>query len=292
MLMIFFHHSFIRYNSVDFTSGGGKLLINSLYSVKHWGYLATGVFFFLSGFGLYFSMRRNSPLEYKWLLKQMKKLIVPFLFLWIVYIICFTVWKPESFKLSLIYEFFTLCSPGRETWFYKVIVGTYVMAFLVFRHITNERFRLPLVMGIAIIYCILMAKYSTGPWWYNSILNFPLGMIVAKYFVAIDKVPDYIVILLSMMAYVLFYRYIKIDILESLSFTIIIVWLVKYIDIRSRFLYFVGVQSLSFYFLEIPIKSFICKSFIDNYWLFTIFSIVVTSAIVLLYRFISSRVRI
>lgn len=145
MLMIFFHHSYIRYGSVEFTSGGGQLLINSLYNVKHWGYLATGVFFFLSGFGLYFSMHKNSPLQYNWLLKQMKKLFIPFLFLWIVYIICFLIWKPESLKFSLLYEFFSLCSPGRETWFYRVIVGTYIITFFYFSLCLQRMFTIALI---------------------------------------------------------------------------------------------------------------------------------------------------
>ena len=135
-----------------------------------------------------------------------------------------------------------------------------------------------------------MAKYSTGPWWYNSIFCFPIGMTCAKYYSYIDKIPDYVVITLSLTAYILFYRYIGFDIMECISFSIFIIWIIKYIDIRSRYLHFVGVQSLSFYFLETPIKGFFCISLIDNYWLFTISSIVVTSVIALLYNYLQNRI--
>lgn len=102
MMMIVFHHSYIRYDSMDFTSEGQNLLINPLYSIWHWGYLATGVFFFLSGFGLYHSIQRNSPLQFSWFFKQLKKLIVPFLFLWLVYLICFVLWKPDYLRWNFI----------------------------------------------------------------------------------------------------------------------------------------------------------------------------------------------
>lgn len=283
MLMIIFHHAYIRYNSVEFTSGGEILLNNPLYSIWHWGYLATGVFFFLSGFGLYFSILRNSPLDFKWLRIQMKKLILPFLFLWVVYLICFAIWKPNNLNISLLHYFFTLRSPGRETWFYQVIIGTYFVTFLIFRYIRNDKFRLSILLGCCFIYSIIMRKYSTGPWWYNSIFNFPLGVICANYYKIIDKISDIFVLFLSGITYLLVYRFIMIDIIESLSFTIFIIWIVKYIDIRSRYLKFVGVNSLLFYFLEIPAKYFLCIKFIDNYWLFSIAAIVITSMIVLIY---------
>ena len=287
MLMIIFHHSY----NWGFTDLGGRLLVNKLYSVSHWGYLATGVFFFLSGFGLYYSITKKG-LQRDWLIKHMKKMFKPFIFLWVFYVVCFILYNPKMLEWNLLTELITLRSPGRDTWFFRVIVGAYITTFIIFRYIKSEKICLA-VLGIVVsIYVIIMAKYSTGPWWYNSIFNFPIGMLCAYYYKYIDNVPDYFVIFLSTACYLLFYRYLKIDILESLSFTFIVVWLVKYIDIRSRYLHFVGVESLSFYFLESPIKQFICKPYFDNYWLFTISSIVVTSAIVLLYRFISSRVRI
>ncbi len=292
MLMIIFHHAFLRYKSVEFTSGGEILLNNPLYSVWHWGFLAIGVFFFLSGFGLYYSIQRNSPLRSRWLLTQMKKLILPFLFLWVVYLICFAIWKPSNINSSLWQYFFTLRSPGRETWFYQVIIGTYFVTFFIFRYIRNDKFRLPILLGCCFIYIIIMRKYSTGPWWYNSILNFPMGIICAKYYKNVDRIPDIIILLFSSFIYFIVYRYIRINIIESLSFTLFIVWIVKYIDIRSRFLKFIGVNSLLFYFLEIPAKYFLCINFIDNYWLFTIAAIIVTSVIVLIYNHMKTITRL
>lgn len=279
MVMIFFHHSFIRYNSINFTSQGEILLINPLYNIWHWGFLATGVFFFLSGFGIYCSIQRNCPLTYSWFYKQMRKMILPFLFLWFIYLICFLIWKPNNINWSLLKDFFTLRSPGRETWFFQVIVGTYIVTFFIFKFI-REQYRLSFIIGSTFIYVIIMAKYSTGPWWYNSIFNFPIGMLFAKYYIVVNKIPDYITIALSIITYFISFHFLRIDIIESLAFTFIIIWLCKYIDIRSQFLYFVGVQSLSFYFIEMPAKYFFCVSFIDNYWLFTISSIIVTSIIV------------
>lgn len=73
MIMIFFHHAFNRYTNLKFDNGGEELLNNYFSSIWHWGFLATGIFFFLSGYGLFFSIQRNYPLNNKWLYKQLKK---------------------------------------------------------------------------------------------------------------------------------------------------------------------------------------------------------------------------
>lgn len=214
----------------------------------------------------------------------MKKLILPFHFLWVVYLICFAVWRPNCLKSSLLCDFFSLRSPYRDTWFFRVIIGAYFVIYIIFRYIRHDKFRLPVLLGCCFIYVIIMIKYSAGPWWYNSILNFPMGVICAKYYKNVDRIPDVIILFFSGITYLVVYRYIRIDIIESLSFTLFIVWTVKYVDIRSRFFKFIGVNSLLFYFLEKPTRDFLLIQFIDNFGLFTITTIMVTSIIVLTYN--------
>lgn len=286
MLMIFFHNAFNRYTNIEFASFGDTLLINPLYSVWNWGFLATGVFFFLSGFGLYYSLSRNSPLSFDYLYKHLKKLFKPFIFLWVFVLCCFFIYATEYLKISLFTEFFTLCSPGRDTWFFKAIIAAYIISFFSFKYIKSEKFRFLVIFSCVFAYIVVMSKLGYGRWWFNSILNFPVGMLVARWYDKIDAIPDLLVIIASFCIY-FFLHY---DIVRSIGFSFVIVFAVKYINIRSSYLYFVGYQSLAFYFLENPVRRFICNPYVENYWLLVFSSIVVTSVFVLVYSKLDSKI--
>lgn len=283
MLVIFFHHAFNRYARLEYVCGGKELLINGVYSVFHWGFLATGIFFFLSGFGLYLSIQRNNPLTYDWLGTQLKKMIQPFLFLWVIYIIFFLIWDRDHLTSRLLFEFFTLCSPGRETWFFKVIVGTYLVTFFTFKYIRTSCWQIITLFILTTTYIVIMRRYSFGPWWYNSILNFPIGMIFAKYIDYVTKIPTWFILTLGSLIYLYSFKFIHCDIIESIAFTFMVIWIVRYINIRSPYLYYVGVHSLSFYFLETPIKQYITIPYIEYYWLYVPSTIVIVSILTLGY---------
>ena len=44
------------------------------------GYLATGVFFMISGFGLFASLEKNSPINWRYIARHLLNLYLPFLF--------------------------------------------------------------------------------------------------------------------------------------------------------------------------------------------------------------------
>lgn len=293
MLMIFFHHAFNRYTNVEFASLGENLLINQLYSVRNWGFLATGVFFFLSGFGLYHSLLRNSPLRWDYLFQHLKKLFKPFIFLWVFILGCFVVYAPEYLNFSLFADFFTLCSPGRDTWFFKIIIAAYIISFFSFKYIKSENVRFLVIFACTFAYMAVMFKLGYGRWWFNSILNFPVGMLVARFYNKIDTIPDLLVLLAGALVYFLFFHFMHgklSEIMQGISFSFVIVYAVKYINIRSNYLYFVGSQSLAFYFLENPVRRFICNPYVENYWLLVLASIAVTSAFVWAYSKFDSKI--
>ena len=187
---------------------------------------------------------------------------------------------------SLFTEFFTLCSPGRDTWFFKAIIAAYIISFFSFKYIKSEKFRFLVIFSCVFAYIVVMSKLGYGRWWFNSILNFPVGMLVARWYDKIDAIPDLLVIIASFCIY-FFLHY---DIVRSIGFSFVIVFAVKYINIRSSYLYFVGYQSLAFYFLENPVRRFICNPYVENYWLLVFSSIVVTSVFVLVYSKLDSKI--
>lgn len=48
------------------------------------GFLGTGIFFLLSGYGIYFSLKKNDIVSFAWLYKNLLKLLKPFIFALII----------------------------------------------------------------------------------------------------------------------------------------------------------------------------------------------------------------
>ena len=80
MLLIVLHHIY-QYTASRYGVTYPMPLAIILQSL---GYLATGVFFLLSGYGLTFSMKRSEPISLSYSVKQLLKIYKPFLFIWII----------------------------------------------------------------------------------------------------------------------------------------------------------------------------------------------------------------
>jgi len=171
MILIICHHIYQR---VDFTQWPLGNFLSSF------GYIGTGIFFFLSGFGLFMSLKRKTSLTIEWLLKKMEKLIFPFVFImFIVGPLCLLIKEDYTFDV-FIKDFFTLTTPYTFAWFYKVIVGIYVVVFLIFRLNIDNYKKVGILSTIVFIYYVLAKLYLPG-YWSSSVLNFPLGMIVGLF---------------------------------------------------------------------------------------------------------------
>lgn len=77
-------------------------------------------------------------------------------------------------------------------------------------------------------------------------------------------------------------------ILYSLFFSILLVSIVRFINIRSQLLTFVGVESLCFYFFESPAMRYICKPLQYDFWIFSLLSLATTAILTVLFKKINS----
>lgn len=175
MILIICHHIYQR---VDFTQGTLGHFLSSF------GYIGTGIFFFLSGFGLFMSLKNKKSLTIDWLVKKMKKLLLPFVYIMTI-VGTFCLLTKEDYTIDVfINDFFTLTTPYTFAWFYKVIVGIYVIMYLVFRLNINNYKKVLIVSTLVFVYYII-AKIKLPGYWSSSVLNFPLGMIVGLFW---DKI--------------------------------------------------------------------------------------------------------
>ena len=82
-----------------------------------WGYIATGVFFFLSGFGLYMSLTTKHTLPFSWLKVKLKKLIYPFIFAFFLLLLISFVLGQEYFQTRFIQTINIIY----YTWYYNMV---------------------------------------------------------------------------------------------------------------------------------------------------------------------------
>ena len=118
------------------------------------GYLCTSVFFLLSGFGLFSSLSKKN-LDRKYICSHMRKLLEPFLFIWLLNVL-FAISVKDFDYISFIQELFTLSLHFSDSlWFFKVIFFIYLFVFLVYTFV-SEKYRL-IIIFIGVILYILLA---------------------------------------------------------------------------------------------------------------------------------------
>lgn len=245
MLMIITHHIFVE---IGTTPG-------SIDFLNKWGYLATGVFFFLSGFGLFFSIK-DEPLTFKWGIKKIQKLFSPFLFIFTLYCLFLFFFSPDKFNSSLWIDLATLSIPGKVTWFYKVIIALYVLTFLSSWLPCKKNVKVISIICLCALYFLLARYYSLPSYWWGSILNFPMGLLVALFYKWLPK-PNPFYILLSLLATILlWYNGGYYSWYLSLCFTICCFVFSTYVSIDSDLLQFIGTNSLIFYLAQMIFLDF------------------------------------
>ena len=249
MLAIIIHHVWMYSSLNDFFHGGTTMSL----IFKYFGFLGTGVFFMISGFGMFHSLTHKA-IDFNYIISKIVKLLIPFIVSWFVYIILFLL-IDASFSWDLLGDFFTFALPNNETWFLRVIIALYVVSIIAFK--TSRSFLKPIIYVFlsSLIFIGIARYFKLGVWWYNTILNFPIGMLFAFFYKNISewKIKQWavVVVLLSLGTGIicLFDKYIA-QIGVSLVFSIIAILSVKDIKIKSSILSFIGAESLFFYLLQ------------------------------------------
>lgn len=171
MICIILHHLYQYLSSrygIVFPFPLGILLSNI-------GYLATGVFFMISGFGLFVSLEKNSPINWRYIARHLLNLYLPFLFVCIIQAIidiCQGGFDIKNGLASLLLM--------KDFWFMRTIFLIYISVFLLYKLVISTRIRLAIISSGVLAYMLLSAfVFRISPFWWNSILCFPVGMYCA-----------------------------------------------------------------------------------------------------------------
>ena len=290
MLFIILHHCFLRTHEIDGVVFAPAFFLNI-------GYMATAVFFFLSGYGMFLSLERNNPISFSYVTKKIRKLFYPYIYYWIL-CLCVIYFGVSTIDISkpvfnnLLYSFIRIGMPVDHTnWFFRVIVGVYIYLFIMYAFIKKSSpvIRLCFIILGVISYSLFAYSLGLESTWYKSLVCFPIGCVFAyKYDLIESLVLKYGRIILVISFFVLAISYFLLRstvgyMINGAAFTLICILLMQYNRFQNlRFLNFVGTYSILFYFMqEIALSYYpIC---IYNQLLFSIVTILVTTILSVIY---------
>ena len=230
------------------------------------GYLSTAVFFLLSGYGLSFSINKNG-ISYRYVLTHLLKLLLPFVFIWLIDTICQIFTDGDQF--NQVFNLLTLSISRNNYWFLKIIFVLYVTVFLVHKYIKKTTGGILFLTLCYIIIMSLVLKENT--YWWNSVICFPLGMLCQQCAI-MRQCPRKIVLwcslfLVGFVLSVIAQEYISdssaalpIKVVSmctcAVSFSFIAIYSVSRINIRNPLTNYAGKHSLPIYLFHIFFVNF------------------------------------
>ena len=250
----------------------------NLLHMEFWGGMGVAVFLFLSGYGMTLSLsKREGDINRQYVTGKLRRLLEPFLIYWLVEIIVLLIFNRADFSWHLLEEFLTLSiHPDVENWFFKVIIGIYIVTILLYTVKLRQSVRIGLLFLFVVAYLFAMRSAGFGSWWYNTVLCFPIGTFVAyrkEWFAKLSPIP---MMFLSFLLIVMISAVHFNDIALHLLFTCFCVYAISVVNINNRWLYFIGYNSLVFYFMECPVLDEIMKFSYSNFPSYCLLSLIGT----------------
>lgn len=284
MIMIIVHHTYL--SAIDMPGCHTDSWLADAGTGWLWGYGGTGVFLFLSGFGMFFSLRRNRLSGRAYIRSKFIRLFIPYLWLWAVSLIIYMLYDSSLLTPRLLTSFLSLdIPPANEAWFYKVIIGLYVLSIVIFKAFSNPRTCVLAVASVCVAYYCL-ANYVLGmdPWWFITVLNFPSGMLTALFYDRLRHIQPVYVILPGTLLFALLQYFHPNPTISSLLFSAVMINAVRYVNISNRMLGYIGTNSLLFYFLEEPAIDYLARPAAFSFYSYSAAAVLTTLLLVFLCR--------
>lgn len=284
MIMIIVHHTYL--SAIEMPGCHTDSWLADVGTGWLWGYGGTGVFLFLSGFGMFFSLRRNRLSGRAYIRSKFIRLFIPYLWLWAVSLIIYILYDSSLLTPRLLTSFLSLdIPPANEAWFYKVIIGLYVLSIIIFKAFRNPRACVLAVSSVCVAYYCL-ANYVLGmnPWWFITVLNFPSGMLTALFYDKLRHIQPVYVILPGTLLFALMQYFHPNPTISSLLFSVVMINAVRYVNISNRMLGYIGTNSLLFYFLEEPAIDYLARPAAFSFYSYSAAAVLTTLLLVFLCR--------
>lgn len=284
MIMIIVHHTYL--SAIDMPGCHTDSWLADVGTGWLWGYGGTGVFLFLSGFGMFFSLRRNRLSGRAYIRSKFIRLFIPYLWLWAVSLIIYMLYDSSLLTPRLLTSFLSLdIPPANEAWFYKVIIGLYVLSIIIFKAFSNPRTCVLAVASVCVAYyCLANYVLEMDPWWFITVLNFPSGMLTALFYDKLRHIQPVYVILPGTLLFALLQYFHPNPTISSLLFSTVMINTVRYVNISNRMLGYIGTNSLLFYFLEEPAIDYLARPAAFSFYSYSAAAVLTTLLLVFLCR--------
>ena len=148
------------------------------------GQLIVSMFFFISGYGIIYSVEQNGVIYSKSIITNRFLRILPYsissLIPYFIYSACLS--KPHSFQDYLL-SVIGLSSFGNVNWFLFVILLCYFLCSIVYLFKWRNKY-IPIVLiaaGIVAYFLFMLLFKRDLTYWYDTVICFPLGMFAALY---------------------------------------------------------------------------------------------------------------
>ena len=281
-LFIIFHHV-----SQKITTGA------NFSNFEYMGRYIVALFFFLSGYGLYFQYSNNATYMENFLRKRLTRIFIPFF----VFIVIYVIYRASlgevvnvDFFLSFWRDHSNIIYNG---WFINSIIVLYVIFYVSFK---KKDFKIAIfkLVFFTLVYIFWKVYQNHGDWEYVSIMAFFLGVFWMKDRSLIDKFieKNYFVLLVSFSILMYVFRhyevimknigitnkYVYYGIVGNLCTMIFVVYfllLTNKLNFSNKYLDFLGNISFEIYMIHGLVMHYLGKFFVSSTVNDVIYTIVV-----------------
>ena len=270
-LLIIFHHI-----SQKITNG------ENFSNFEYMGRYIVALFFFLSGYGLYFQYSNNPTYMENFLKKRLVRIFIPFF----VFIVIYVIYRATlgevinvNFFLSFWKDHSNIIYNG---WFINSIIVLYVIFYVSFVGKDSKVAEYKLVF-LTLVYIFWKAYQDHGDWEYVSIMAFLLGVFWMKNRISIDKFieKNYFIFLVSFSILMYVFRHYEV-IMENIGITnkyvyygivgnlctmIFVVYfllLTNKLNFSNKYLDFIGDISFEIYMIHGLVMHYLGKFFVSS----------------------------
>lgn len=288
MLVIVLHHI---HNNLGFNSP----------ILSQMGYLATGLFFFVSGYGNMLSLNKSNNTKFSWIIQKVVKIYTPFLVgywvLWLVLNFAYPQQCPSV--MDTLIDHITVSLPITTTWFPKIILLCFAIHWIAKKLFNNTIPQNAFILVCILIYIVLMWTTDHYAYWFNSVICYPLGCILAK-----PKVFDKIIcklkdkkifsfiasMLLFVVTYILCRKITILQFFAPIFFSLVCYFFSYIFNSKNALFAWIGTNSFEFYiFHTVSYHSLARFISIDKY-IYTVLVFVATFILVCIYLLINKKI--
>lgn len=175
--LIFLHHYFQHTFLVhDVMSNCLPLFLFN----QQMGYTGVAIFFFLSGYGLMESEKRNHLSFFDFCKRRLYRIYLPFLLVTIIWLPVYYYISSDPIHMKTLIYNALLGGKDPVLWFVKIIIIQYIVFYIYSLIYKNEKFGFVYLLFMTVIVCII-AYYLIGSYSYISIPIFSLGVLYSTY---------------------------------------------------------------------------------------------------------------